>query len=64
MLLSPTLQIIRRQVLQVLPTDSHDGLGAEGPGPDLPPGVLRLRLVQAAALDRRGVRHPREQGAL
>ena len=51
-------------MLQVLSGHLSQRLGEEGPGPRVPPGVLRLRLLQAAAQYRRGVRPSRGPRAL
>ena len=40
------------------------GLGAAGPGPGVPLGVLRVRRLQEAAEHGRGVRAARQSGAV
>ncbi len=57
-------QDVRHEVLQVLPHDLPHGLGSEGEGADLPPGLLLLRLLQATAFHRRGVWNRGEPGAV
>nr|XP_012627233.1 LIM/homeobox protein Lhx6 isoform X6 [Microcebus murinus]XP_020145052.1 LIM/homeobox protein Lhx6 isoform X6 [Microcebus murinus] len=58
------LQPIWDQVRPVRPTDLRQRLGATGARQRLPPGLLRLLLVQAPAVHRRGVRPGRGEGAV
>lgn len=51
-------------MLQVLPRHLLIGLGPQGAGAGVPPGLLRLRRLREAAVHRRAVCAPRGPGAL
>jgi len=57
-------QELRGEVRTMLPRHLVVGLGAEGPRPGVPLGVLRVRRLPPPAVLRGGVRPPREPGAL
>ncbi|XP_077045465.1 LIM/homeobox protein Lhx6 isoform X1 [Agelaius phoeniceus] len=58
------LQPVRYQVCPLWPADLRQRLGAAGAGQCLPPGLLRLLLLQEAALHGRGVRPGGGEGAV
>ena len=57
-------QVLQRVVRQVHALHHRLGLGASGEEQRLPPGLLRVRRLQAAAEHRRGVRPARQPRAL
>lgn len=58
------LQKVRHLVRLLRPQHPRHGLGAPGEGQRVPPGLLRLLLLQEAAVHRRGVRPGGGEGAV
>lgn len=58
------LQKVRHLVRLLRPQHPRHGLGAPGEGQRVPPGLLRLLLLQEAAVHRRGVRSGGGEGAV
>lgn len=58
------LQKVRHVVRVLRPEHPLHGLGAQGQGQRLPPGLLRLLLLQEAAVHGRGVRAGGGEGAV
>lgn len=58
------LQKVRHLVRLLRPQHPRHGLGAPGQGQRVPPGLLRLLLLQEAAFHRRGVRPGGGEGAV
>lgn len=50
------MQAVRREVHGVFAADRGHGAGDAGPGPRVPPAVLRVRQLRAAAAEGRAVR--------